>query len=75
VAIVSFWICFGLAMGGVERGQYHIGVFRAMSVIRTARLLTVTSGTTVSAHVFLSLSCTGIDWCLWVVGCRQLCIR
>ena len=48
VAIVSFWIGFLLAMLGVERGEHHIGVFRAMSVIRTARLLTITSGTTVS---------------------------
>lgn len=47
VAIVSFWITFGLAMAGIERGAHHIGVFRAMSVIRTARLLTITSGTTV----------------------------
>jgi hypothetical protein len=48
VAIVSFWIMFALATAGVERGRYHIGLFRAMSVIRTARLLTITSGTTVS---------------------------
>ena len=47
VAIVSFWIAFGLAMFGVERGRFHIGIFRALSVIRTARLLTITSGTTV----------------------------
>ncbi|KAH7925746.1 hypothetical protein BV22DRAFT_1128786 [Leucogyrophana mollusca] len=46
VAIVSFWISFALAMAGVERGQYHIGAFRAMSVLRTARLLAITSGTT-----------------------------
>lgn len=47
IAIVSFWITFALAMTGEERGRYHIGIFRAMSVIRTARLLTITSGTTV----------------------------
>jgi hypothetical protein len=47
VAVVSFWITFGLAMAGIERGVYHIGIFRAMSVIRTARLLTITSGKTV----------------------------
>ncbi|KAG5220860.1 calcium channel protein [Salix suchowensis] len=47
VAIVSFWISFWLATGGAERGAgNHIEVFRAMSVIRTARLLTITSGTT-----------------------------
>jgi hypothetical protein len=48
VAIVSFWITFILAMTGVERGTYHVGLFRAMSVVRIARLLTITSGTTVS---------------------------
>ncbi|TFK68921.1 hypothetical protein BDN72DRAFT_646515 [Pluteus cervinus] len=50
VAILSFWITFGLATGGIERGTQHIGVFRAMSTIRTARLLTVTSGTTTIMH-------------------------
>jgi voltage-dependent calcium channel len=48
IAIVSFWITFALATTGMERGTYHIGLFRAMSVIRTARLLSITSGTTVS---------------------------
>ncbi|KAF7416082.1 calcium channel protein [Pleurotus ostreatus] len=51
VAIVSFWISFWLATGGAERGAgNHIEVFRAMSVIRTARLLTITSGTTTIMH-------------------------
>lgn len=50
VAIVSFWIAFALATSGVERGTYHIGVFRAMSVIRCARLLAMTSGTTTIMH-------------------------
>ncbi|KAF8639058.1 hypothetical protein AX17_001754 [Amanita inopinata Kibby_2008] len=50
VAIVSFWITFALAALGVERGTYHIGVFRAMSVIRCARLLAITSGTTTIMH-------------------------
>jgi voltage-dependent calcium channel len=49
VAIVSFWVTFMLAMNGWERGVKHIGIFRAMSVLRTARLLTITSGTTVSS--------------------------
>ena len=50
LAIVCFWIMFGLATAGFEHGNggLHIGVFRAISVIRTARLLSVTSGTTVS---------------------------
>ncbi|PFH47046.1 hypothetical protein AMATHDRAFT_77384 [Amanita thiersii Skay4041] len=50
VAIMSFWISFGLAMLGLERGTYHIGIFRAMSVIRCARLLAITSGTTTIMH-------------------------
>ena len=49
VAITSFWISFVLSMVGVERGVHHIGLFRAMSVLRTARLLALSSGTTVSA--------------------------
>lgn len=49
IAVVAFWITFILAQTGVERGHYHIGIFRALSVLRTARLLTITSGTTVSA--------------------------
>jgi voltage-dependent calcium channel len=50
LAILCFWITFGLATTGFEHGVggLHIGVFRAISAIRTARLLTVTSGTTVS---------------------------
>ncbi|TFY58902.1 hypothetical protein EVJ58_g6125 [Rhodofomes roseus] len=46
VAIVGFWVSFALATAGVERGEYHIGIFRALSVLRTARLLAITSGTT-----------------------------
>ena len=48
VADMGFWITFALAMSGAERGTYHIGIFRALSVLRTARLLAITSGTTVS---------------------------
>lgn len=47
VAIISFWITFALATTGLERGIQHIGIFRALSVLRTARLLSVSSGTTV----------------------------
>ncbi|KAI0331568.1 hypothetical protein GY45DRAFT_1248483 [Cubamyces sp. BRFM 1775] len=46
VSITSFWITFILSTAGVERNKYHIGLFRAMSVLRTARLLAITSGTT-----------------------------
>ena len=51
VAIVGFWITFLLATIGQERGiGHHIGIFRAMSVLRTARLLALTSGTTTIMH-------------------------
>ncbi|KAK7047557.1 calcium channel protein [Paramarasmius palmivorus] len=50
VAILSFWVTFALATSGLERGSQHIGIFRAMSVIRTSRLLTITSGTTTIMH-------------------------
>ena len=57
VAIMSFWITFALASSGVERNQYHIGLFRAMSVLRTARLLAITSGTTVRCVII----CCGLS--------------
>ncbi|KAF8632710.1 hypothetical protein AX15_001734 [Amanita polypyramis BW_CC] len=50
VAVLSFWIAFALALDGLERGSHHIGVFRAMSVIRCARLLAITYGTTTIMH-------------------------
>ncbi|EGG06060.1 uncharacterized protein MELLADRAFT_48591 [Melampsora larici-populina 98AG31] len=46
VAIVSFWISFVLSVYGWE-SQYQLYVFRALSVLRLMRLLTITSGTTV----------------------------
>ena len=47
VAIVSFWITFVLCMLGAEKTPYaHIYIFRALSVLRTTRLLAITSGTT-----------------------------
>lgn len=65
VAVASFWITFGLTMAGVERGTYHIGIFRAMSVLRTARLLAITSGTTVRIPYFYCsgriLTCSRVD--------------
>jgi len=56
IAIVSFWVMFGLAIAGIERGKYHVGIFRALSVIRTARLLAITSGTTVRHFLLVHLS-------------------
>ena len=57
LAIVGFWVSFLLAMLGLERGEHHIGIFRALSVIRTARLLAITSGTTVSYASRFLLAC------------------
>lgn len=49
VSVIAFWITFVLAQTGVEHSAaHHIGVFRALSVLRIARLLSITSGTTVS---------------------------
>ncbi|KAJ6570981.1 Ion transport protein-domain-containing protein [Mycena vulgaris] len=46
IAILAFWATFALATLGVELGETHIRIFRALSALRTARLLTITSGTT-----------------------------
>lgn len=46
VAVVSFWISFGLATAGLEASQ-GLYVFRALSVLRVSRLLAVTAGTSV----------------------------
>lgn len=55
IAILAFWITFALASAGVERSSsHHIAVFRALSVLRTSRLLAVTSGTTVCAQCLLT---------------------
>jgi hypothetical protein len=60
IAIVGFWIAFTLSVTGVDRTVSvnpatktailvrHIGVFRVLSVLRCARLVAVTNGTTVS---------------------------
>ena len=48
LAVIGFWVSFALATAGLERGTYHNGIFRALSVLRTARLLGITNGTTVS---------------------------
>ncbi|KAF8548118.1 hypothetical protein OG21DRAFT_1489654 [Imleria badia] len=46
LAVTGFWVSFALATAGLERGNHHIGIYRALSVLRTARLLSVTNGTT-----------------------------
>ena len=59
IAIVAFWICFILATSGMERRpDRHIAVFRALSVLRTSRLLAVTSGTSVRSS---TCACIGND--------------
>ncbi|KAF9647780.1 hypothetical protein BDM02DRAFT_3187683 [Thelephora ganbajun] len=46
LSILCFWISFALATEGIEKGSTHIGIFRALSVLKVSRLLAVTSGTT-----------------------------
>ncbi|KAK0551675.1 calcium channel protein [Tilletia horrida] len=47
VAVISFWVMFALCILNVENtNSYHIYIFRALSVLRAARLLTITTGTT-----------------------------
>ncbi|TKY88115.1 hypothetical protein EX895_002825 [Sporisorium graminicola] len=64
VAVVAFWITFALALGGQEStNNHHIYIFRALSVLRCARLLTATSGTTtilqsLKSSAFILLSVT-----------------
>ncbi|CAE6352806.1 unnamed protein product [Rhizoctonia solani] len=51
VAVCSFWVMFGLAISGKEnQPNLHLYVFRALSVLRTARLLAVTKGTSTIMH-------------------------
>jgi hypothetical protein len=59
--------CFGVERGGGGEGGYHIGVFRAMSVLRTARLLAISSGTTVSCFFFLFGGCVDV-WGFFFAG-------
>jgi voltage-dependent calcium channel len=59
VSVAAFWITFVLAQTGVEHSAArHIGVFRALSVLRAARLLSITSGTTVGDYDI----CTFLGW-------------
>lgn len=47
LAIVSFWIMFILCVFGQEKTAHeHLYIFRALAVLRTTRLLAITSGTT-----------------------------
>ncbi|KAL8283193.1 hypothetical protein RQP46_005971 [Phenoliferia psychrophenolica] len=49
VAIVSFWISFGLSVAGIE-ASHNVYIFRALSVLRATRLLSITAGTTTILH-------------------------
>ena len=46
IAVGSFWISFALSLSGVEASQ-QLYIFRALSILRAARLLTITAGTSV----------------------------
>lgn len=46
VAVVSFWIAFGIGIFGVEN-KHHIYIFKMLSCLRIIRLLNLTSGTSV----------------------------
>ncbi|KAK0539429.1 calcium channel protein [Tilletia horrida] len=47
VAVIAFWVTFLLCIFKAENtDSYHIYIFRALSVLRAARLLTITTGTT-----------------------------
>ena len=47
LAVVCFWITVGLSISGVQAGK-HIFVFQMLSCLRILRLLSLTSGTSVS---------------------------
>jgi hypothetical protein len=48
LAVLCFWVHLCLSALGVERtGNLHVGIFKALSVMRTFRLLAVTNGTNV----------------------------
>lgn len=51
VAVVAFWITFVLAMTKQEvTDTRHLYLFRALSILRTTRLLVITSGTATILH-------------------------
>lgn len=46
VAVVAYWISFGMQIGGYEKGR-HVYVFNMLSGLRILRLLGLTSGTSI----------------------------
>lgn len=53
LAVLCFWISFGLASTGQEASK-NLWFFRSLSVLRAARLLAITPGTQVSIATFLT---------------------
>jgi hypothetical protein len=47
LAVVSFWVAFGLSITGLE-AKHHLYIFRMLSCLRIIRLLALTNGTAVS---------------------------
>lgn len=58
IAVVSFWIAFVLAETG-EESRDNLYIFRALSVLRATRLLSITEGTTVCSSFFFVLFLKG----------------
>lgn len=57
LAIICFWVMFGLSTSKKEaQPGLHLYIFRALSILRTGRLLVVTSGTSVS-QTFVDVCC------------------
>jgi hypothetical protein len=46
ISVISFWITFFLSSAHLEAtADYHLYIFRALSILRAGRLLVITSGT------------------------------
>lgn len=59
VAVVSFWITFGLSISGTENRR-HFFLFKMLSCLRILRLLALTHGTAVSDGLFTLTCCDAI---------------
>ena len=57
LAVVSFWISFGLSMAHIQ-SQRHVYVFKMLSCLRILRLLGLTKGTMVSLIYHLAQTCS-----------------
>lgn len=65
VAVIAYWISFGLAVMGWE-SEENLWFFRALSVMRATRLLAVTSGTQTILHSLKKASPLLVDVGLFV---------